>query len=58
MVCMIIGSILHIPLCILFVHGFDNGIAGLAYASSVKDAILLLTVYLYARCSSKIAEVL
>ena len=56
MICMIVGSIVHIPLCLLFVKGLDLGIAGLAIASGVKDAVLLLTVFLYARCSPTIAE--
>ena len=55
---MIVGSLVHIPLCILFVYGLDQGIVGLAIANGVKDAVLLLILFIYARCSPKIAEVL
>ena len=58
MVCTIVGSVAHIPLCFLFVLGLDMGVEGLAAASGVKDAILLLVVYLYARCSPQISQVL
>ena len=58
MVCMIVGTVVHIPLCFLFVNGLDMGIEGLAVASGVKDTILLITIYLYARCSPQISEVL
>ena len=58
MICMVIGTCAYIPLCFLFVHGFDMGIEGLPVASGVKDMILLMTIYLYARCSSSISPVL
>jgi len=34
------------------------GVEGLPIASGVKDMILLMTIYLYARCSSSISPML
>ena len=51
MVCMIVGAFAHIPLCYICVHTFDMGVSGLAVASCIKDAIFMLTIYTYARCS-------
>lgn len=58
MVCMLVGTALFVPLCMLFVHGLDMGIEGLPIANGVKDAILLLTIFFYTRCSPEISKVL
>ena len=58
MVAMIVATVLHIPLCFLFINGFDMGIEGLAIARSVKDIILLATVLIYGNCSDKIRPML
>ena len=54
MVVMIVGTFVHIVLCILFINVFDTGVVGLAYASSLKDFVLMLTVFIYGYCSSQI----
>ena len=48
MVATAVGTILHIPLCFLFVNGFDFGILGLGVASSLKNLIQLLFYLVYA----------
>ena len=58
MVCMIIGSFVHVPLCYSCVYNFDLGVSGLAIASCIKDAVLMLIIYTYARCSPEISRVL
>ena len=58
MVLMIVGTCLHIPLCYIFVHSLDMGVKGLPVASGVKDTILFMGLYLYARCSSEVSHVL
>ena len=51
MIAMIVATGLHVALCFLFVSYFDFGIRGLAYASSIKDFVLLVTVMIYGNCS-------
>ena len=58
MVAIITSTIIHIPLCIFFVYGLDLGIEGLAIATSLKDAALLLLVMLSGSCSSEINSAL
>ena len=58
MVAAIIVSILHVPMCFLFVKGFDMGVIGLAWATTVKEAILLLVVVIYSKLTPKIDEVI
>lgn len=58
MVVMIVGTFFHIVLCILFINVFDTGVIGLAYASSLKDFTLMLTVFVYGYFSSPINRVL
>ena len=53
MIVMIVGTFVHILLCYIFINVVDTGIVGLAYASSIKDGVLMLTVMAYSRCSSK-----
>ena len=55
MIAMMIATVLHVPLCLLFFRGFNMGIIGLAIATSIKDAILLMAVMVYACCSSQIS---
>ena len=50
---MMIGTVLYVPLCILFIHGLDLGVEGLPLANGLKDVILLLTIYLYAKYSTE-----
>ena len=58
MIAMMIATVLHVPLCFLFFRGLDMGIIGLALATSIKDAILLMAVMIYACCSSQISHTL
>ena len=54
MVAMMVASVMHVPLCLIFLNGLDLGILGLAYALSVKDGVLLVSVMIYARCKTEI----
>jgi len=58
MVAMFVASLLHIPLCFLFIDVFDMDIRGLAMAHSVTDFILLSAVMIYGNCSDKIKPAL
>ena len=58
MIAMMIATVFHVPLCFLFFRGFNMGIVGLAIATSIKDAILLMAVVVYACCSSQISQTL
>ena len=48
MVATAVGTIIHIPLCILFVNVLDFDILGLGIASSVKNLVMLLFYMTYA----------
>jgi len=54
----IVAAILHVPVCFLFVYTFDMGVVGLAWATTVKEAVLLFGVVAYCMLSSKISSVL
>ena len=54
MVAMIVGTVLHLPLCYLFVYVLDMDIQGLGLASTCKDFVILATVMIYGNCSEKI----
>ena len=54
MIVMIIGTFVHIILCYVFVHVLDYDVVGLAYASTLKDFVLMISVFIYGRCSSQI----
>ena len=58
MIVMIVGTFAHVIFCYIFVNVFDAGIVGLAYASTLKDLILMVTIMIYARCSSQVNEAL
>ena len=58
MIAMIVATLLHLPLCLLFINVFDMDIRGLGLASSVKDFVLLTTVMLYGNCSKDIRPAL
>ena len=58
MVASIIAAILHIPMCLLFVCALDCGVIGLAYATTLKEAILLAVVIIYCKLSERINTVL
>lgn len=58
MVASIIAAIIHVPLCLLFVYGFDLGVVGLAYATTTKEAILLAVVIIYCKVAPQINSVL
>ena len=58
MVAAIIAAILHVPMCYLFVDVFDFGVIGLAYATTVKEAVLLFVVIIYCKLSEKINNVM
>lgn len=51
MLVMVLGTLGHIAFCYFFVNVLDLGVVGLAYASSIKDFILMLTVMIYSYCS-------
>ena len=54
MVAMIVSTLLHVPLCILFVEVFDMDIRGLAAATSVNKFILVVFLMVYGSCSKNI----
>lgn len=58
MVAMLAATALHVPLCLVFVRGFDMDIRGLALANSVKDMILLATIMIYSSYSDEIRPIL
>ena len=59
MVAIVTTTIIHIPLCILFVYGLDLDIQGLAIATSLKDAILTIFVMIWGSlCSPQISSTL
>mmetsp|Transcript_29730 Transcript_29730/g.36897 ORF Transcript_29730/g.36897 Transcript_29730/m.36897 type:complete len:95 (-) Transcript_29730:834-1118(-) len=47
MLCMVVGALLHLPLCWLFACHLQLGVKGLAISSGIKDAVLLLTVMVF-----------
>ena len=51
MVAVFIGTLTHLPMCLLFIHVFDMDIRGLGMASTVKDLVLLIVVIVYCNCS-------
>ena len=58
MVAMFISNAVHLCGCLVFVHKFDMGINGLATAASITNGFLLVSVFVYAYCSSQIREVM
>lgn len=58
MIAMVGATVVHVALCFLFVSYLDFGIRGLAYASSIKDFVLIMTVMIYGNCSEKIRPAL
>ena len=58
MIAMFIATFVHVALCFFFVSYLDLGIRGLAYASSVKDFVLIFSVMIYGNCSEKIRPAL
>ena len=58
MIAMIGSTFMHVILCFVFVEILDTGVIGLAYASSLKDFLLLLSVMIYSRCSSQVNKAL
>ena len=54
MIVMIVSTFLHILFCVIFVNVLDTGVVGLAYASSLKDFFLMVSVRIYGSCSSDI----
>ena len=44
MIAMTVATMIHIPLCLLFVNGFGFGVQGLAIATSIKEGLLLLSI--------------
>lgn len=58
MLCIVFASILHVPLCYLSLNSLDMGIIGLAYATTVKDALCFLSIVIYCRCSPEIRQVM
>ena len=58
LVAMIVATLLHLSLCFVFVNFLDLGINGLGLATSIKDFALILTVMIYANCSSEVKPAL
>ena len=58
MVAMFVSIVIHLCGCLVFVHKFDMGINGLATAASITNGFLLVSVFLYAYCSSQTKEVM
>ena len=58
MIAMFGATLVHLTFCFFFVVYLDLGIRGLAYASSVKDFVLILSVMIYGNCSEKIRPLL
>ena len=54
MVNMVIATITHVLLCLLFVKKYDMGIIGLAIAHSIKDCVLLFLTVVYSWNSEKV----
>lgn len=54
MICLAIATILHIPLCVVFVYWLNFGVIGLAIADAVKNAILLAVLLAYILLSSQL----
>ena len=58
MVAMFASIVIHICSCLILVHKFDMGINGLAIAASITNGFLLISVFVYAFCSSQIRKVM
>lgn len=58
MIAMLVSSVLHVPLCWLYVYGFDMGVVGLAVASSSRELILLTFLVCYCNWSDQISKAL
>ena len=58
MVAMFVSIVIHICNCLVLVHKFDMGINGLAIAASITNFFLLVSVFMYAYCSSQIRNVM
>jgi MATE family multidrug resistance protein len=58
MVATIFGSVIHVPLCFIFVDHFEMDIRGLPVANAVRDFVILLFVMVYVNCSEKIKPAL
>lgn len=58
MTLMVVGSIIHIVLCLFCVEKFELGIKGLAYATIAKDGILFVAIAIYTRCTSQVNWIL
>ena len=58
MVASIISTVMHVPLCYLFVHTAGFGLHGLALANFIKESITLLITMTYCRCRPEIREVM
>ena len=55
MIAMIAATVIHVPLCYIFVHVVDLGVEGIVFATITKDCVLLLTILIYMRCSKRIS---
>ena len=58
MVAMILTTILHILLCLLFVFYFEMGLIGLAVAVSIKDFVLMVLTSLYCYTEPNVYKVM
>lgn len=57
MVAMILTTLLHILLCLLFVFHLDMGVIGLAVAVSCKDFVLMVLTMIYCYLSPEVYKV-
>ena len=58
MVAMFASIVIHICNCLVLVHKYDMGINGLATAASITNGFLLVSVFVYAFCSSQVRQVM
>ena len=56
MVFMIIATVFHTTLCILFMMYFEMDISGLALALSIKDFALMIMTMIYSNCSETVRK--
>ena len=58
MVAMGLATVLHLPLCLLFVKGFGFDLRGLAIATSFKDFLCCASLEVYCQKSVNVREAL
>ena len=54
----IFSGILHVPICILFIHKLEYGIEGIAYASLITYSSMFVFVTIFSHCLEDLKEAL